>query len=72
MFVDEAKIALGLNHPNIEVFDFGAVGDTFFLAMEVVEGMDLMRVFQAVGQARVRLPGGLSAYVVHQVADGLA
>ena len=29
MFVDEAKIALGLNHPNIvQVFDFGAVGET--------------------------------------------
>src|SRR5215217_6217787 len=45
MFVDEAKIALGLNHPNIiQVFDFGAVGDTYFLAMEYVEGMDLLRL----------------------------
>src|SRR5690242_8409639 len=35
MFVDEAKIALGLNHPNIvQVFDFGAVGEHYFLAME--------------------------------------
>ena len=47
MFVDEAKIALGLNHPNIvQVFDFGAVGDTYFLAMENVEGMDLLRLLQ--------------------------
>ena len=44
MFVDEAQIALGLNHPNIvQVFDFGQLGETYFLAMEYVEGLDLLR-----------------------------
>src|SRR3954470_4713374 len=72
MFKDEAKIALGLNHPNIiQVFDFGAVGDTYFLAMEYVEGLDLLRVLQEAAKARLRLPYGLSAYVVQQVAKGL-
>ncbi len=72
MFVDEAKIALGLNHPNIiQVFDFGAVGDTFFLAMEYVEGMDLLRLLQEAAKARMRLPYGLSAYIVQQLAKGL-
>jgi serine/threonine protein kinase/tetratricopeptide (TPR) repeat protein len=72
MFVDEAKIALGLNHPNIiQVFDFGAVGDTFFLAMEYVEGMDLLRLLQEAAKARQRLPYGLSAHIVQQVAKGL-
>src|SRR5215471_9075773 len=72
MFVDEAKIALGLNHPNIiQVFDFGAVGDTYFLAMEYVEGIDLLRLLQEAAKARLRLPYGLSAYVVQQLAKGL-
>ncbi|HWU87227.1 MAG TPA: serine/threonine-protein kinase, partial [Kofleriaceae bacterium] len=72
MFVDEAKIVLGLNHPNIsQVFDFGAVGDTFFLAMEHVEGVDLLRLLQDAARARQRLPYGLSAYIVQQVAKGL-
>ncbi|NVB78792.1 MAG: tetratricopeptide repeat protein [Kofleriaceae bacterium] len=72
MFVDEAKIALGLNHPNIiQVFDFGAVGDTYFLAMEHVEGLDLLRLLQEAAKARVRLPYGLSAYIVQQLAKGL-
>jgi serine/threonine protein kinase/tetratricopeptide (TPR) repeat protein/class 3 adenylate cyclase len=72
MFVDEAKIALGLNHPNIiQVFDFGAVGDTYFLAMEYVEGLDLLRVLQEAAKARVRLPYGISSYVVQQLAKGL-
>ncbi|HVK87657.1 MAG TPA: tetratricopeptide repeat protein [Kofleriaceae bacterium] len=72
MFVDEAKIALGLNHPNIiQVFDFGAVGETFFLAMEYVEGLDLLRLLQESAKARQRLPYGLSAHIVQQVAKGL-
>jgi eukaryotic-like serine/threonine-protein kinase len=72
MFVDEAKIALGLNHPNIiQVFDFGAVGDTYFLAMEYVEGMDLLRLLQEAAKARQRLPYGISGYIVQQLAKGL-
>jgi predicted ATPase len=72
MFKDEAKIALGLNHPNIiQVFDYGAVGDTYFLAMEYVEGLDLLRVLQEAARARQRLPYGISAYVVQQLAKGL-
>ncbi|MEO8700049.1 MAG: tetratricopeptide repeat protein [Kofleriaceae bacterium] len=72
MFVDEAKIALGLNHPNIiQVFDFGAVGDTYFLAMEYVEGLDLLRLLQEAAKARQRIPYGLSAYIVQQISKGL-
>jgi eukaryotic-like serine/threonine-protein kinase len=72
MFIDEAKIALGLNHPNIiQVFDFGAVGDTYFLAMEFVEGFDLLKLLQECAKAKMRIPYGISAYVVQQVAKGL-
>src|SRR5258706_6765227 len=72
MFVDEAKIALGLNHPNIiQVFDFGAVADTYFLAMEYVDGVDLLQLLQEAARARQRLSYGLSAYIVQQLAKGL-
>jgi eukaryotic-like serine/threonine-protein kinase len=72
MFVNEAKIALGLNHPNvIQVFDFGAVGETYFLAMEYVDGLDLLRLLQDLSKERRRLPVGLAAYIVQQVAKGL-
>jgi len=72
MFVDEAKIALGLNHPNIiQVFDFGAVGDTYFLAMEYVEGLDLLKLLQEAAKARQRIPYGLSTYIVQQISKGL-
>ncbi len=72
MFVDEARIALGLNHPNIvQVFDFGQMGETYFLAMEYVEGLDLLRLMQEVARRRGAIPFGLCAYVVQQVAKGL-
>jgi serine/threonine protein kinase/tetratricopeptide (TPR) repeat protein len=72
MFVDEAKIALGLNHPNIvQVFDFGAVDDSYFLAMEYVEGNDLLRLLQDCASQRRRIPHGLSAHIAQQVAKGL-
>lgn len=72
MFVDEAKIALGLNHPNIvQVFDFGQVGDTFFLAMEYIAGVDLLRVLQEILKQKRRIPIGLCAYFVQEMAKGL-
>jgi predicted ATPase/tRNA A-37 threonylcarbamoyl transferase component Bud32 len=72
MFIDEAKIALGLNHPCIvQVFDFGHVGQTFFLAMEHVEGVDLLRLMQEGAKLGRRVPYGLSAYIVQQVCRGL-
>ena len=72
MFKDEAKIAAGLNHPNIvQVFDYGVAGETYFLAMEYVEGVDLLRLLQEAAKARVRIPYGISAYIVQQLAKGL-
>jgi len=73
MFVDEAKIALSLNHANIvQVFDFGQIRGTFYLAMELIEGVDLMRLFHAVRAHEDAFPAVIGAYVGHQVASGLA
>jgi serine/threonine protein kinase/tetratricopeptide (TPR) repeat protein len=73
MFVDEAKIALSLNHANIvQVFDFGQIRGTFYLAMELIEGIDLMRLFHTVRGHEDAFPAVIAAYVGHQVASGLA
>lgn len=73
MFVEEAEIALGLNHANIvQVFDFGQVHGAFYLAMELVEGVDLMRLGHTVRERGERCPVVIAAYVAHQVASGLA
>ena len=73
MFVDEAKIALGLNHANIvQVFDFGQVHGSFYLAMELVEGVDLMGLLHTIRARGERVPVVIAAYIAHQVAAGLA
>jgi serine/threonine protein kinase len=42
MFVDEARICASLNHANlVTVFDFGQEDGHFFMAMELVDGLDL-------------------------------
>ncbi len=72
MFIDEARIALGLNHPNIvQVFDFGQVGQSFFLAMEFIEGVDVLRLMQEMAAAGKAVPLDLAAYIVQQIARGL-
>ncbi len=69
MFVEEAKIASELNHPNIvQVFHFGKLERTYYLVMEYVEGLDLGRLVRRFAK---RMPPGLAAFVVQNVAAGL-
>src|SRR6187551_3676073 len=42
MFLNEARLAALLNHPNIvQIFELGQVDDTYFIAMEYVHGVSL-------------------------------
>jgi predicted Ser/Thr protein kinase len=45
MFIDEAKLASSLVHSNIiPVYDFGKMGDEYFMAQEYVLGRDLRKL----------------------------
>ena len=45
MFLDEARIAAALNHPNIvQMYDFGPVDGAYFMAMEYLHGADLRSI----------------------------
>ncbi|MCA1734081.1 MAG: protein kinase, partial [Acidobacteria bacterium] len=47
MFIDEAKIAARLNHPNIiHIYDLGKAADTYYIAMELVDGHDLKSILR--------------------------
>jgi serine/threonine protein kinase/tetratricopeptide (TPR) repeat protein len=71
-FVDEARIAVELNHRNIvQVFDFGKADGELYLAMELIEGKDL-RTALALAEARsVPLPVATACYVLAEVGAGL-
>jgi tetratricopeptide (TPR) repeat protein/tRNA A-37 threonylcarbamoyl transferase component Bud32 len=72
MFLEEAKIATRLNHPNIvQVYAFEQVRDEFLLAMEFVDGLDLGRLVNAARRKGARIPYDIAAYLAMEVAKGL-
>jgi serine/threonine protein kinase len=72
-FVDEAQVAIHLQHANIaQVFEVGRVGDEYFLALEYVEGRDLRRCLSVLDERGQRFPLDLALLICRDVANGLA
>ena len=71
-FIDEARIAVELNHRNIvQVFDFGKAGGELYLAMELIEGRDLRSALSVAEPRRLGPPMPVAAYLISEVAAGL-
>ncbi|HEY6477361.1 MAG TPA: protein kinase, partial [Polyangia bacterium] len=69
-FIDEAKLGSTLVHSNvIPVFDFGKVGDEYYLAQEYILGRDMGRV-AARSLERLQQPPGATT-VIYVVAQTL-
>src|SRR3954463_8429355 len=72
MFIDEAKIAVQLQHANIaQIFDLGKVEGSFFIALEYVLGRDLRATFDRLRQRGEVLPFAQACFIVMQVCEGL-
>ena len=72
LFLNEAKIAGRLMHPNIvQVLDVGEVAGALYLAMEYVHGKDLRKVVKKLQQSRIVLPLGEACHIVREVAQAL-
>ena len=72
MFIDEAKLCGLLSHPNlVQIFEFGSIDDSFFIAMEHVHGETLLAVEVKLAQASQLAPVGASLEIVRQVCLGL-
>jgi serine/threonine-protein kinase len=73
MFLEEARLAAQLDHPNIvHVFDFGEVDGSYFLAMEYVEGANLRHVMRWAFRTGHPIPPTLSARIIALACEGLA
>jgi len=69
LFLNEARAAAGLSHPNIvTVFDAGVSDDNAYIAMELLKGRDLRQL----RQEGWRPTPTQAALVVRRVADALA
>jgi serine/threonine protein kinase/CheY-like chemotaxis protein len=72
MFIDEAKLAAQLTHPNIvQIFDLGKAGGFYYIAMEYVDGKDLRSLLRKVREYRQPFPEAVAAYVTMKVAMAL-
>ena len=72
LFLNEARLSAQLNHPNIaQVYDFGQSPDSYYLAMEHVEGLSLQALLERAEAQEARLDIGLVSKIVSQVAMAL-
>jgi eukaryotic-like serine/threonine-protein kinase len=73
MLVDEAHVAMSLNHSNIvQVLDLGESEGRYFLALELVDGWSLDRILKRSKAAGVPIPPALALYVTAEVCRALA
>jgi len=75
-FVDsfraEAELAARLTHPNVvQVHDFGKINDTYFVAMEYVDGWTLAGIQQRCLAANRPLPPPLLALILRDICLAL-
>jgi serine/threonine protein kinase len=72
MFLDEAKLAAQLNHPNIApLYDFGMANGVLYLSMEYVPGANLRMVVKDHAARKVAFPFDAAARIMSQAALAL-
>lgn len=71
-FIDEAKLAALLNHQNIvQIYDFGDIDGTFYIAMQYLFGKDLRRVLDRAKEKEISIDLGYSLYITSLICSGL-
>jgi serine/threonine protein kinase len=72
MFLDEARLAAQLQHPNIAaVYDVGVLGDSYFFTMEYVHGETIRSLLQRAVDLRRPLPLACVLTIIAGAAAGL-
>ena len=72
MFIDEAKLAARIQHPNVvSTLDIVRDGDELILVMQYVQGESLSRLLKALRRADKRLPSQVALSVVASALHGL-
>jgi tRNA A-37 threonylcarbamoyl transferase component Bud32 len=72
MFIDEARITAQLDHRHIvQVFELGTDADTPYIAMQYVDGLDVLALLRECARSQIRLPADLAALIARDVLDAL-
>ncbi len=72
MFLDEARLAAKLTHPNIvQIFDLGRAAGTYFIAMEYIQGENLRAISKACRKQKQVIPLQHTVKAISQACEGL-
>jgi eukaryotic-like serine/threonine-protein kinase len=72
-FIGEAKLVADLIHTNIvQTYHLGEVRGMFFIAMELIRGVNLEQFAQQLSDKRCQLPRELAVFITSRVVRGLA
>jgi len=72
MFLDEARIASGIQHPNVaQILDLGEQRDVLFIVMEWVDGDSLAKIRRLLAKRGAKLPVGIALRILADTCAGL-
>src|SRR3984957_11649423 len=72
MFLDEAHIAAGIQHPNVaNILELGEKEGILYLVMEWVDGESLARVRKFAAKAGAKMPLGMALRIIADACAGL-
>jgi len=72
MFVDEAKIAVQLNHRHVcQIYELGRLNDSYYIVMEYIAGRDLLKLQQRFRKQKRIMSVTQAGYIASCICDGL-
>jgi serine/threonine protein kinase len=72
MFLDEARTAADLRHPNVvSIFEVGEDSGTYFIAMEYLHGADIRKIQRQSVQLDIAIPLQHALQIIIDAANGL-
>jgi len=72
MLIEEAKLSSVLQHPNIvQTIELAQADSQFYIAMEYVNGRDLLKVLARCAERKATYPTAIAAYAVAEACKGL-
>jgi serine/threonine protein kinase len=71
-FIHEARLASNLRHANVaQTYDLGKVGETYFIAMELVPGRNLREILKHCATKKQAMPIAIALNIITQICDAL-
>ncbi len=72
MFLDEARLAAALSHPNVvQIYDVCQEEETFFIVMERIRGTSLRELAETATRQGKMIPMEQSVNIIIQALEGL-